>query len=62
MGDFSINMSCRLISREKNSCEEIPGKKKIPRMKEKYLSWRIKLEKKSYTVECQENNSVTKGL
>ena len=37
-------------------------KKKIPRMKEKYLSWRIKLEKKSYTVACQENNSITKGL
>ena len=35
-------------------------KKKIPRMKEKYLSWRIKLEKKSYTVACQENNSITK--
>ena len=62
MRDFSINMSCRLISREKNYCDEIPGEKQFPRMKEKYLSWRIKLEKKSYTVACQENNSITKGL
>ena len=31
-------------------------------MKEKYLSWRIKLEKKSYTVVCREINAITRGL
>ena len=52
MGDFRKKMSCRLIFEGKKSCKEIPAKK-IPIMK-KYLSRRIKLEKKSYTVVCRE--------
>ena len=32
MGDFRKNMSCRLISREKNSCKEYLAKK-IPTLK-----------------------------
>ena len=37
-------ISCRLISRERNSCKEISGRKKSYPEK-RYLSWRIMLEK-----------------
>ena len=50
MGDLRTE---RLISGENNSCHKIPGKK-IPALKKKFISWRIVLEKNSYTVVCQE--------
>ena len=42
MGDFRKKILCRLISREKNYCQEIPGEKNTTL--KKYLSRRIKLE------------------
>lgn len=44
----------------KNSYKEIPGEK-IPTL-EKFLYWRILLEKKSYTVERQKMNSIATGF
>ena len=44
----------------KKSCKVIP-KEKILALK-KYLSWRIMLGKKSYTVVCQEKDSNSRGL
>ena len=36
MADFRKKIFCRLISRRKNSCKEVPGEKKIPTLK-KYI-------------------------
>ena len=53
---FGKKISCRLISRGKKPCKEIPRGKKFLHWK-KYLSLFIILEKKSYTVVCQGRNS-----
>ena len=50
MGDFRKKMSCRLISKEKNSYTE-----------KKYLSWCIRLEKNPTPVCVRRKNSITRG-
>ena len=53
MGDFRRNI-LRTDFEENNSCKEIPGGKKFPTPKTKYLSWLIILGKKSYTLYIRE--------
>ena len=57
MRHFRKKISRSLISRKKKPCKKIPGKV-IPTMK-KYLSWCIMLEKKSYTIVCQEKKNLS---
>lgn len=49
MGDFWKKISCRLISRRKNSCKEIPGEKTLKKIS--FMAYNS--EKKSYTVVCR---------
>ena len=51
---FEKKLSCSAawFRGEKISCKGIPVEKKNPTLKKK-LSWRVKLEKKSYTVICR---------
>ena len=39
MGDFSINVSCRPVSREKNSCKVIPGEKNSYTEKTSFMAY-----------------------
>ena len=59
MGDFWKKISCRLISRRKHSCKEIPGEKTL---KKKYLSWLIILKKNLTLLFVGEEDSITRGL
>ena len=59
MGDFWKKISCRLISRRKNSCKEILGEKTL---KKKYLSWHIILKKNLTLLFVGEEDSITRGL
>ena len=57
-GWFLEKISCRLISRRKNSCKEIPGKTHW----KKYLSWLIILKKNLTLLFVGEEDSITRGL
>ena len=62
-GDLKkIYISWRLTSREKNSCKEIPGKKKYSSTENKNLSWYIMLEKNSSQLYVRKKHPIIIGL